>query len=268
MIMTIMTMTTITATNIMTMKNKQIHVQTQIVDATNMNIMTTITATAITMNIMNTKQKQTHAQTQTATATNMKNMNTKQKQTHAQDCDCHEHEEHEHETKADTCTDPDCDCHEHEHHEHETKADTCSDPDCGCHDHDDDDIEISICGCPDCADDHDHGHDHDSGEEELLAEGKPLIANRPIQIILSSGILFAIGHILEFAGINPLFATIGSFQLNLVTIVFMCTAIIAGYEIAKMAYRSLVRRHTVGPAMLMCIACVAAFIICIHHRTP
>ena len=188
------------------------------------------------------------------------------------DCNCHEHEEHEHdhehehhehETKADTCTDPDCNCHEHEHHEHKTKADTCSDPDCGCHDHDDDDIEISICGCPDCADDHDHdhGHDHDSSEEELLAEGKPLIANRPIQIILSSGILFAIGHILEFAGITPLFATIGSFQLNLVTIVFMCTALIAGYEIAKMAYRSLVRRHTVGPAMLMCIACVAAFII-------
>ena len=198
------------------------------------------------------------------------------------DCNCHDHEEHDHnhEKQADTCTDPDCECHdheeqvdtcsdpdcnchdhEHEHHEHKTKADTCTDPDCGCHDHDDDDIEISICGCPDCADDHDHGHDHDSGEEELLAEGKPLIANRPIQIILSSGILFAIGHILEFAGINPLFATIGSFQLNLVTIVFMCTAIIAGYEIAKMAYRSLVRRHTVGPAMLMCIACVAAFII-------
>ena len=172
------------------------------------------------------------------------------------DCECHDHEE-----QVDTCSDPDCDCHEHEHHDHETKADTCTDPDCGCHDHDDDDIEISICGCPDCADDHDHGHDHDSGEEELLAEGKPLIANRPIQIILSSGILFAIGHILEFAGINPLFATIGSFQLNLVTIVFMCTALIAGYEIAKMAYRSLVRRHTVGPAMLMCIACVAAFII-------
>ena len=188
------------------------------------------------------------------------------------DCDCHEHEEHEHdhehehhehETKADTCTDPNCNCHEHEHHEHKTKADTCSDPDCGCHDHDDDDIEISICGCPDCADDddHDHGHDHGDGDEELLAEGKPLIANRPIQIIVSSGVMFALGHILEFAGINPLFATIGSFQLNLVTIIFMCTALIAGYEIAKMAYRSLVRRHTVGPAMLMCIACVAAFII-------
>ena len=196
------------------------------------------------------------------------------------DCNCHDHEEHDHnhekqadtctdpdcgchdhEEQVDTCSDPDCDCHEHEHHDHETKADTCTDPDCGCHDHDDDDIEISICGCPDCADDHDDGHDNDHDEEELLAEGKPLIANRPIQIILSSGILFALGHILEFAGINPLFATIGSFQLNLVTIVFMCTAIIAGYEIAKMAYRSLVRRHTVGPAMLMCIACVAAFII-------
>ena len=193
------------------------------------------------------------------------------------DCDCHdhdhehEHEHHKHEVKADTCSDPDCDCHdhdhehEHEHHKHEVKADTCSDPECECHDHDhdDDDIEISICGCPDCADDddHDHGHDHGDGDEELLAEGKPLIANRPIQIIVSSGVMFALGHILEFAGINPLFATIGSFQLNLVTIIFLCTAIIAGYEIAKMAYRSLVRRHTVGPAMLMCIACVAAFII-------
>ena len=195
------------------------------------------------------------------------------------ECGCHDHgheehehshdHDHEHEAKADTCTDPDCGCHDHnhdhshEHHEHEAKADTCTDPQCGCHDHDDDDIEISICGCPDCADDHDHdhGHDHGHGEEELLAEGKPLIANRPIQIIASSGIMFALGHILEFAGINPLLATIGSFQLNLVTIVFMCTAIIAGYEIAKMAYRSLVRRHTVGPAMLMCIACVAAFII-------
>jgi Cd2+/Zn2+-exporting ATPase len=194
------------------------------------------------------------------------------------DCDCHdhdhehEHEHHKHEAKTDTCSDPDCDCHDHDHehhdhdhHEHEAKTDTCSDPECGCHDHDhdDDDIEISICGCPDCADDddHDHGHDHGDGDEELLAEGKPLIANRPIQIIVSSGVMFALGHILEFAGINPLFATIGSFQLNLVTIIFMCTALIAGYEIAKMAYRSLVRRHTVGPAMLMCIACVAAFII-------
>ena len=52
-----------------------------------------------------------------------------------------------------------------------------------------------------------------------------------------------------------------SFDSTIVTLVFMCAAIIAGYEIAGMAYRSLVRRHTVGPAMLMCIACVASFII-------
>ena len=41
----------------------------------------------------------------------------------------------------------------------------------------------------------------------------------------------------------------------------MLGALIAGYEIAILAYKSLVRRHTVGPAMLMCIACVASFII-------
>jgi len=52
-----------------------------------------------------------------------------------------------------------------------------------------------------------------------------------------------------------------SFNSTIVTLVFMCAAIIAGYEIAGMAYNSLVKRHTVGPAMLMCIACVASFII-------
>jgi Cd2+/Zn2+-exporting ATPase len=41
----------------------------------------------------------------------------------------------------------------------------------------------------------------------------------------------------------------------------MAGALIAGYEIAILAYNSLVKRHTVGPAMLMCIACVASFII-------
>ena len=158
----------------------------------------------------------------------------------------HEHEHsHEHEVE-DSCSDPDCGCHDHEHEE----KDTCSDPDCSCHDHDDDDVEISICGCPDCAgddDDHDHGH----GEGELLAEGKPLIANRPIQIIVASGICFAAGHILEWLSFNP----------TIVTLVFMLGALIAGYEIAILAYKSLVKRHTVGPAMLMCIACVASFII-------
>ena len=176
------------------------------------------------------------------------------------DCGCHDEHGHEHEhehhhghEEVDSCSDPDCGCHDEHDHDHEEK-DTCSDPDCGCHDHDDDDVEISICDCPDCADDdhdHDHGHDHGHGDEELLAEGKPLIANRPIQIIVASGILFAAGHILEFL----------SFNSTIVTLVFMCAAIIAGYEIAGMAYRSLVKRHTVGPAMLMCIACVASFII-------
>ena len=176
------------------------------------------------------------------------------------DCGCHdEHEHHEHgydhhheHVEADVCVDDDCGCHdEHEHHEHDhNEVESCSDPDCDCHGHDED-VEISLCGCPDCADDdHDHGHDH-GHEGELLAEGKPLIANRPIQIIVASGICFAAGHILEWLSFNP----------TIVTIIFMLGAIIAGYEIAVMAYKSLVNRHTVGPAMLMCIACVASFII-------
>ena len=163
------------------------------------------------------------------------------------DCGCHDehehHHEHDHEHEdEDSCSDPDCDCHDHEHEE----KDTCSDPNCSCHD--DDDVDISICGCPDCADD---DHDHEHGEEELLAEGKPLIANRPIQIIVASGICFAAGHIMEMLSVNP----------TVVTLVFMVGALIAGYEIAGLAYKSLVKRHTVGPAMLMCIACVASFII-------
>lgn len=142
--------------------------------------------------------------------------------------------------------------HDHQHHDHEHEhshvdGDVCSDSDCDCHDHDDD-VEISICGCPDCADD---DHDHGEENEELLAEGKPLIANRPIQIIVGSGICFAAGHILEFLSFNP----------TIVTLIFMLGALIAGYEIAILAYNSLVKRHTIGPAMLMCIACVASFII-------
>ena len=138
--------------------------------------------------------------------------------------------------------------HSHDDHEHH-EADSCSDEDCGCHDHDHDDIDISLCGCPDCADD-DSGHEHHH-DGELLAEGKPLITNRPIQIIVASGICFAAGHILEWMSFNP----------TLTTIIFMIGALIAGYEIAILAYNSLVKRHTIGPAMLMCIACVASFII-------
>ena len=85
----------------------------------------------------------------------------------------------------------------------------------------------------------------------MLAEGKPLIYNRPIQIIVASGLLFVFGHILEFLSVSS----------TIITIVYMLGAIIAGYEIAILAYKSLVKRHTIGPAMLMCIACVASFII-------
>ena len=84
-----------------------------------------------------------------------------------------------------------------------------------------------------------------------MAEGKPLIANRPIQIILSSGILFVLGHVFEWLSFSP----------TIVTITYMIGALIAGYEIAILAYKSLVKNHTIGPAMLMCIACVASFII-------
>ena len=150
------------------------------------------------------------------------------------------HHEHEHEH------------HDHGHHEHDYNEDVCHDDDCGCHDHDhDDDVEFSLCGCPDCADDEDHGHDHGHGDGELLAEGKPLIANRPIQIIVASGILFVLGHIFEWLSFAP----------TIVTGTYMVGAVIAGYEIAILAYNSLVKRHTIGPAMLMCIACVASFII-------
>ena len=143
--------------------------------------------------------------------------------------------------------------HEHGHH-HEHGHDHNHE-----HNHEhphDDDIEFSLCACPDCADDDDHDHGHDHGHDhshdgELFAEGKPLIANRPVQIILASGILFVLGHIFEWLSFSP----------TVVTVTYMLGAIIAGYEIAILAYKSLVKRHTVGPAMLVCIACVASFII-------
>ena len=164
----------------------------------------------------------------------------------------HSHEHHEHEHSHDHEHHHD---HGHEHHEHEhshdhAKEDVCTDDDCGCHD---DDVEFSLCACPDCADEdeHDHGHEHSHGDGELLAEGKPLIVNRPIQIIVASGILFVLGHVFEWLSFDP----------TIVTITYMIGAAIAGYEIAILAYKSLVNRHTIGPAMLMCIACVASFII-------
>lgn len=105
----------------------------------------------------------------------------------------------------------------------------------------DENSDISLCGCPDCSDDdHEHNHEEDSSEEEgeeLLAEGKPLIANRPIQIMVVSGVCFALGHILEYL----------SFDSQIVTVIFMICAVIAGYQIAISAYKSLVKNHTIGP---------------------
>ena len=144
------------------------------------------------------------------------------------DDDHHDHDHHEHEHGHEH------DHHDHDHHEHE-------------HGHGDEDVDISLCGCPDCADD----DDDDDDEGELLAEGKPLIANRPIQIIVASGLLFVLGHVFELL----------SFDTTIITATYMLGAIIAGYEIAILAYKSLVKKHTIGPAMLMCIACVASFII-------
>ena len=161
----------------------------------------------------------------------------------------HEHDHHyEHEPKVvgDSCEYPDCDCHDHEHDHHGHGHDHDH------HHHDHDDEDFSLCACPDCADDdHDHGHDHGHGDGDLIAEGKPLLSNRPIQIMVSSGILFIVGHILEYL----------SFDMTIVTIIYMLAAIIAGYEIAIMAYNSLVKRHTIGSALLVVIACIASFII-------
>ena len=159
------------------------------------------------------------------------------------DDDCHDEEEHSHSHEHEHGHDHHHE-HDHDHDHHHDHGDSCG---CG-EDHDDDDF--SLCACPDCADDDDdHGHDHGNGE--LLAEGKPLIYNRPIQIMVSSGILFIAGHILEYL----------SFDMTIVTIIYMLAALIAGYEIAILAYNSLVKRHTVGPALLVVIACIASFII-------
>ena len=153
------------------------------------------------------------------------------------------------------CFDPECNevkCENSDHYNQQLLRNYQENTDLSVHDHSekidyDKDVDISLCGCPDCADD----DDDDDDDGELLAEGKPLIANRPIQIIVASAILFVLGHVFEFL----------SFDTTIITATYMLGAVIAGYEIAILAYKSLVKKHTIGPAMLMCIACVASFII-------
>ena len=174
-----------------------------------------------------------------------------QKNTDLSKYDHREEIDYDKDVEISLCGCPDCaddDDHNHEHsHEHDHEHDHNHDHEHHHdHNHGQDDADISLCGCPDCADD-----DDDDDDGELLAEGKPLIYNRPIQIMVASGILFVLGHIFEFL----------SFSQTVITLTYMAGAVIAGYEIAILAYKSLVKRHTIGPAMLMCIACVASFII-------
>lgn len=155
----------------------------------------------------------------------------------------HEHHNHHHNHH-----------HEHHHkhsHNHEQDSDchedscSCHEEECGCHDEKCDcDDDIKICNCDDCND--------EDEETPVIEEGKPLLANRSIQIIVSSGILFVLGHILEYLNIMG-----GA----IATPVFMLGAVIAGYQIAIMAWNAFSKRHTISPAVLMCIACVASFII-------
>ena len=167
------------------------------------------------------------------------------------DLSVHDHSEkidYDKDVDISLCGCPDCADDDHDHdHDHEHGHGHNHEHDHDHHDHNDKDVDISLCGCPDCADD----DDDDDDDGELLAEGKPLIANRPIQIIVASAILFVLGHVFEFL----------SFDTTIITATYMLGAVIAGYEIAILAYKSLVKKHTIGPAMLMCIACVASFII-------
>lgn len=136
----------------------------------------------------------------------------------------HHHREHDH-----------CDCehehhHEHGHHHHEDEKCCCCEDD-----------NISICNCGDC---------NDNKHEDVIQDGIPLLKNRAIQIIVSSGILFGAGIILEHTGFGSIAA-----------ILFVLTAIISGYDIAKIAKNSIFKRYEVSPAVLVCIAAVSAFLI-------
>ena len=164
------------------------------------------------------------------------------------DSDCNDENCYNPEHYNGICFDPDCDdinCTNTEHFDKNLLKKYQENTDLSVHDHNSDKDE-SLCGAPECSD---NGNDEE--EEELIAEGKPLIANKQIQIMVISGICFALGYILEYL----------SFDSRIVTCVFMGTAVIAGYQIAISAYKSLFNNHTIGPSMLMCVACIASFII-------
>ena len=70
-------------------------------------------------------------------------------------------------------------------------------------------------------------------------------------MFILGGLCFVSGLIMEYLSFSP----------TAVTVIFMFGALFAGYEIAVLAFKSLINKHTVGPAMLVTIACIASFII-------
>ncbi len=138
----------------------------------------------------------------------------------------HEHHHHHHH-------------HEHEHHDH---TDTCCHDDCNCNESCECNDDFKLCNCEDC---------QDSQEtEEVIKEGVPLISNRSVQIIVASGILFLLGYVVQ---------SMMGYGVECV-VIFGLGAIIAGYDIAILAKNSLLN-YNVTPAVLMCIAAVASFLI-------
>ncbi len=138
----------------------------------------------------------------------------------------HEHHHHHHH-------------HEHEHHDH---TDTCCHDDCNCNESCECNDDFKLCNCEDC---------QDSQEtEEVIKEGVPLISNRSVQIIVASGILFLLGYVVQ---------SMMGYGVECV-VIFGLGAIIAGYDIAVLAKNSLLN-YNVTPAVLMCIAAVASFLI-------
>lgn len=143
---------------------------------------------------------------------------------HCNDCeDEHKHKHHHHHH------DEHCDCKEEHNHEEHIRCE--------------DDDNFSICNCGDC-------NNSEEDEEDVIKEGIPLLKNRAIQIIISSGILFATGVILEHIGITTVASAL-----------FVIVAIISGYDIAKIAKNSIIKRYEISPAVLVCIAAIASFII-------
>ncbi len=181
------------------------------------------------------------------------------------------------------CMDPKCDnehCENHAHYNKSLLEKFQEKTDFSIYQHEevvDENADFSICDCDDCSNQteevhkHHHEHHHDNTDsgcedniqsskseeisdeeeyEEVIKEGIPLLQNRSIQIIVVSGILFVLGYIVQ---------SIVGYGIE-VNIIFGLGAIIAGYNIALSAKDALFK-YNISPAVLMCIAAVASFLI-------